>query len=155
MAAIKLFFVSVLIILASLTLKQKCFSVLRDGSVRKWNSPVLRIGHFRVHNSLHFKESLSTKSLLWKSVFIHIEIRTNYHNKNFDSLWKRDPGELGNGLLHAFPDITAQNSWLRQIDWRARTNLVSSSWSVLMLTVKPQLREKKGQKRLWNVLVQP
>ena len=41
------------------------------------------IGHFRVHASLHFKVRLSAKSLLWKSVFIHIEIGTNYHNKNF------------------------------------------------------------------------
>ena len=41
------------------------------------------IGHFRVHLSLQFKARLSAKSLLWKSVFIHIEIGTNYHNKNF------------------------------------------------------------------------
>ena len=41
------------------------------------------IGHFRVHLSLHFKARLSAKSLLWKSVFIHIEIGTNYHDKNF------------------------------------------------------------------------
>ena len=41
------------------------------------------IGHFRVHLSLHFKARVSAKSLLWKSVFIHIEIRTNYHNKKF------------------------------------------------------------------------
>ena len=30
-----------------------------------------------------FKAKLSAKSLLWKSVFIHIETGTNYHNKNF------------------------------------------------------------------------
>ena len=41
------------------------------------------MGHFRVHLSLHFKARLSAKSLLWKSVFIHIEIGTNYHNKRF------------------------------------------------------------------------
>ena len=41
------------------------------------------IGHFWVALGLSFKTSLSAKSLLWKSVFIHIEIRTNYHNKNF------------------------------------------------------------------------
>ena len=41
------------------------------------------IGHFRVHLSLHFKTRLSAKSLLWKSVFIHIETGTNYHDKNF------------------------------------------------------------------------
>ena len=41
------------------------------------------IGHFRVHLSLHFKARVSAKSLLRKSVFIHIEIETNYHNKNF------------------------------------------------------------------------
>ena len=41
------------------------------------------IGHFRVPFSLHFKVRLSAKSLLWKSVFIHIEIGTNYHNKSF------------------------------------------------------------------------
>ena len=43
----------------------------------------LQLGHFRVHPSLHFKARLSAKSLLRKSVFIHVEIRTNYHNKNF------------------------------------------------------------------------
>ena len=41
------------------------------------------IGHFRVHLRLHFKARLSAKSLLWKSVFIHIEIASNNHNKNF------------------------------------------------------------------------
>ena len=42
-----------------------------------------QIGHFRVQLSLYFKTRLSAKSLLWKSVFIHIEIATNYRNKNF------------------------------------------------------------------------
>ena len=32
---------------------------------------LITIGHFRVRLSLHFKASLSAKSLLWKSVFIH------------------------------------------------------------------------------------
>jgi len=41
-----------------------------------------RTGDFRVHLNLHFKSRLSAKSLLWKSVFIHIEIGTIYH-KNF------------------------------------------------------------------------
>ena len=41
------------------------------------------IGHLWVNLSLHFKARLSPKSLLWKSVFIHIEIRTNYHDKKF------------------------------------------------------------------------
>ena len=40
-------------------------------------------GHFRVRLNLHFKARLSAKSLLWKSVFIHIEIGTNCHNKSF------------------------------------------------------------------------
>ena len=59
------------------------------------------IDHFRVHISLYFKARLSVKSLLWKSVFIHIEIGTNYHNKilHLDSLWRRDLGKLGNGVL--------------------------------------------------------
>ena len=34
------------------------------------------IGHFGVHLNLHFKSRLIAKSLLWKSVFIHIEIET-------------------------------------------------------------------------------
>ena len=41
------------------------------------------IGHFRVALNLFFKTNQSAKSLLWKSVFNHIEIWTNYHNKNF------------------------------------------------------------------------
>ena len=52
------------------------------------------IGHFQLHLSLYFKASLYAKSLLWISVFIHIEIRTSHHNKYFaltvDALWKRD-----------------------------------------------------------------
>ena len=48
--------------------------------------PILKhahaMGHFRVHLSLHFKARLIAKSLR-KSVFIPIEIGTNYHNKNF------------------------------------------------------------------------
>ena len=43
----------------------------------------LLIAHFRVSLGLSFKTSLSAKSLLWKSVFIHIETTTNYHYKNF------------------------------------------------------------------------
>ena len=63
------------------------------------------IGPFRVHLSLHFKARLSETSLLWKSVFIHIETGTNYHNKIslLDLLWKRDLGKLGNGLLCSLP----------------------------------------------------
>ena len=44
---------------------------------------IIIIGHFRVHLRLHFKARLSAKSLLWKSVFIQIEIGSNYHDKNF------------------------------------------------------------------------
>ena len=46
---------------------------------------ITAIGHFRISLSLYFKASLRAKSLLWMTVFIHIEIRTNYHNKNFAS----------------------------------------------------------------------
>ena len=68
----------------------------------------LRISHFRDHLSLHFKARLSAKSLLWKSVSIHIEIGTYYHNTKIsqDSLWKRDRGELGNGLLNYTQTLT-------------------------------------------------
>jgi len=38
------------------------------------------ISEFRVH---YFKASLRAKSLLGISVFIHIEIRTNYHDSHF------------------------------------------------------------------------
>ena len=44
---------------------------------------VISTGHFRVHLSLRFKARLSATSLLWKSVFIHVEIGTSYHNNNF------------------------------------------------------------------------
>ena len=60
-----------------------------------------RIGYFRVHFSLYFEARLRTTSLLWISVFIHIEIGTNNHNKSF-SLWQKDWGERGNGLLWYF-----------------------------------------------------
>ena len=50
-------------------------------SYTSWN--YTEIGHFRVHLSFHFKAKLSTKSLLWKSVFIDIEIGTNDHKENF------------------------------------------------------------------------
>lgn len=39
------------------------------------------IGHFKIHFSLYFKGS--AKSFLPIPAFIHIEIRPNYHNKNF------------------------------------------------------------------------
>ena len=39
-----------------------------------------------VHFSLYFKASLHAKSFLRISVFIHIEITTNYHNKHL-ALW--------------------------------------------------------------------
>ena len=54
-----------------------------DSLVPAYCAPCMRIGHFRVHLRLHFKARLIAKSLLWKSVFIYIEIGTNYHNKNF------------------------------------------------------------------------
>ena len=43
----------------------------------------ISLDHFWVHLSLSFKASLSAKSLLWLSVWIHIEIRPNYRSKNF------------------------------------------------------------------------
>lgn len=54
------------------------------------------IGHFRIHFSLYFQASLRANSLLWISVVIHIETRTNDRNKHLhlDSLWKRDCEEL-------------------------------------------------------------
>ena len=60
------------------------------------------VDHFGVPHSLSFKTSLSAKSLLWISLFIHIEIRTHYHNKisHLESLLKR---ELGNGTTPCFP----------------------------------------------------
>ena len=57
------------------------------------------IGHFRVTLNLSFK---STCEVLWKLVFIHVEIRTNCSKKksHVDSLWKRGCGDLRNGLFH-------------------------------------------------------
>ena len=49
----------------------------------KTNNMISLICHFGVHLSLHFKVKLSVKSLLWNSVFCHIQIGTNYHNKSF------------------------------------------------------------------------
>ena len=49
----------------------------------KLNKGWSRIGRLWVRLSLRFKARLSATSLLWKSVFIRIEIGTNYHNKNF------------------------------------------------------------------------
>ena len=48
-----------------------------------WIVAANKIDHFWVHLSLHFKARVSAKSLLRKSVFIHIEIGTNYHHRNF------------------------------------------------------------------------
>ena len=47
-------------------------------AVQEEHSEEVTIGHFRVHLNLHFKSRLSAKTLLWKSVFIHTEIETNY-----------------------------------------------------------------------------
>ena len=57
------------------------------------------IGHFRVHYQPLFQR-ISAKSLLWRSVFNYIGIRTSYHNTNFAlrlALKERLMG-LGNGL---------------------------------------------------------
>ena len=43
----------------------------------------LAIGHFPAHFIVYFKANLRANSLLSILVFIHIEIRTNCHNKNF------------------------------------------------------------------------
>ena len=61
-----------------------------------------KIGHFRVQLTLNFKARLSAKPLLWKAVFIHIEIGLIIITKIslLDSLWKRDWVELGNGLFY-------------------------------------------------------
>ena len=41
------------------------------------------MGRFRGPLGLSLKTSLSAKSLIWISVFIHIGTGTNYQNKNF------------------------------------------------------------------------
>ena len=70
------------------------------------------IGHFRVPLKLHFKSRLSAKSLLWKSVFIHIEIGTNYHNQNFtlrlalkERLWGTRKWPIGSVLSCTFANF--------------------------------------------------
>ena len=64
-----------------------------------------RIRHFRVHISFHFEASLLAKSWLWVSLFIHIEIRPNCHNRHFALRFalKKRLKELGNGLLNSLP----------------------------------------------------
>ena len=60
------------------------------------------VGHSRVHSSLHFKASLCEVSVTNISIFIHIEIKTNYHNKNFVlrlASKERLRETRGNGLL--------------------------------------------------------
>ena len=57
------------------------FSLTGERLRTKISTQGTAIGHFRVLFSLYFKASLCAKFLL--SVFIHIDIRTNYRNKNF------------------------------------------------------------------------
>lgn len=66
------------------------FSLINWGI--QWASPLFLlsyfltlIGQFRIHFNLYCKAGLCVKSLLRISVFIHIEIRTNYRN-NFSHL---------------------------------------------------------------------
>ena len=55
---------------------------------------ILLIGHFWVQFSPYFKASLREKSLIWISVFVHFETRTNCHNKNFPGrLFEKDSEE--------------------------------------------------------------
>ena len=85
-----------------------------------WISFVIPIGLFRVHLNLHFKSRLSAKSLLWKSAFIHIEIGTNYHNKNF-------------ALRLAFKErLKGTRKWpIRRAEWPLKFSLcidISQGW---------------------------
>lgn len=60
--------------------------------------------------SLSFKASLSAKS--WVSLFIHVENRTNYYNKNVHLLrlaLKKGLRKLGNGLF--FVGCTDEGRW--------------------------------------------
>ena len=57
------------------------FRILSDFRIQSWI--FLKKRTLNVHLSLHFKERLGAKSLFSKSLFIHIEIEINYHNKNF------------------------------------------------------------------------
>ena len=62
---------------------------------------LFKIGHFRVHLSLHLKTRLSVKSYENHFSFIlKLELITITKISHLDPLWKRDWGELGNGLLH-------------------------------------------------------
>ena len=89
------------------------------------------MGHLQVLISLYFKASLHAKSLLWISVFVQIEIGTNYHNTTIshsDSPWKRGWGELGNGLLSwvflgiLHVECFHESSWLYVVS-RASSNI--------------------------------
>ena len=61
----------------------------------KWLACIMdAMRHFRVYLNFYFKASLRAKYMLWISVFIHPEIRTNSHDKNF-ALWLALKERLG------------------------------------------------------------
>ena len=61
------------------------------------------IGHFRVAPSLCFKTSLSAKPLIWKWLFVLMQIKLIFPWKilHLASFWKWEFLERGNGLLNS------------------------------------------------------
>ena len=63
-----------------------------------------RIDHFRVPQGLCIKTRLGAPPLIWKWVFILIQIKLISTRKveHLTSFWYRGPGKLGNGLVESF-----------------------------------------------------
>ena len=64
-------------------------------------SAALQIGHFRVSPGLCLKTRLSAQPLIWKWIFILMQIKLIFTTKveHLVSFWKRGFSELGSGLL--------------------------------------------------------
>ena len=86
-------------------------------NIRGWtpchNQIAFRIGHLRVHLSLHFKARL-VGSLCYEKQFssiLKLELIIITKVSQLDSLWKRDWRELGNGLFKRCPNRNTTCRW--------------------------------------------
>ena len=98
-----------------------------NGSLTKAQS-LLRISHFRIHFSLCFMASLSTKSFSVFLFILKLELITRTKISCEDSLWKREWGVLGNVLQWFIPSFTMSLIcvwWFPHIDSKIQIYFIS------------------------------
>ena len=96
------------------------------------------IGHFRVQTSLYFKASQCAKSFLGIPVFIHIEIRTYYHNKHFTPRLALKERLRGTRRWSTGQPVDSGYAWMSS--WPRAVLASSTSWLVLGGGLSPSFK---------------